>query len=74
MPSGMKLNVPLRVSRPVKPASADPQVLAGYVGAYRASTGGPTVNVREEQNVLAAEVEGTRFDLMTESAQRRCSA
>lgn len=58
--------------RPVARQSVpvDPQVLAGYVGSYRTLNGGPTVNVRVDQNALAVDVDGTRVNLIAEGAQR----
>jgi CubicO group peptidase (beta-lactamase class C family) len=58
--------------RPVarKSAPVDPEVLAGYVGAYRALNGGLTANVSVDQNGLAAELDGNRFTLLAEAAQR----
>lgn len=59
--------------RPVarKPATVAPEVLAGHVGSYRVpGGGGPTVNVRVDQNALAVDVNGKRSNLIAESAQR----
>lgn len=58
--------------RPVarKSVSIDPQVQAGYVGSYRTLNGGPTVNVRVDQNALAVDVDGKRVNLLAEGAQR----
>lgn len=58
--------------RPVarKSVPVDPGVLAGYVGSYRTLNGGPTVNVRVDQNALAVDVDGDRVNLLAEAAQR----
>lgn len=58
--------------RPVarKSVPVDPEVLAGYVGSYRTLNDGPTMNVRVYQNALAVDVDGTRFNLLAEAAQR----
>lgn len=58
--------------RPVarKSVPVDPEVLAGYVGSYRTLDGGPTANVLVDQNALAVDLDGNRFNLLAEAAQR----
>jgi len=50
--------------------AVDAQVLAGYVGRYKVSSGGSTMTIQTHEGVLTAELYGQQMNLIAESAAR----